>query len=135
MKTIRDRLDNWAEAAWWGMGGYGGRCIGSAEGRYRSSPRQDEEAPPRSIKPEPDWNDADQVDVAWKTMPHTQKWLLKFLYIDNAPVPFICRRLKIKMNPRTVFELERKKAETMLEQRLVNSTRPAYSREYNLIPV
>jgi len=68
-------------------------------------------------------------------MPHTQKWLLKFLYIDNAPVPFICRRLKIKMNPRTVFELERMKAETMLEQRLVNSTKSAYSRDYNSIPV
>lgn len=68
-------------------------------------------------------------------MPATQKWLLKFLYIDNAPVPFICRRLKIKQNPRTVFELERMRAETMLEQRLVNSTKPAYSRDYNSIPV
>jgi hypothetical protein len=133
LNTIRDRLENWAEAAWWGIGGRSGRSIGSAEGRYRSNPREDEEAPLRRIRPEPDWEDAELVDAAWKTMAPKYKWLLKFLYIDNAPIPFICRRVKIKPNPRSLFELERVRAEAELERRLVNAEKPAHN-EKNLIP-
>jgi hypothetical protein len=125
--TIRDRLENWAEAAWWGRGGYGGTCIGSAEGRYRSKPREDDDAPPRRIRPEPDFDDADLVDAVWKTMPPKYKWLIKFLYIDNAPVTFICRKCQIRQNPKSLFDLERVRAEKMLEEKLVNRKFPEHN--------
>jgi hypothetical protein len=126
--TIRDRLENWREAARWGAGGYGGSCIGSLEGRYRPErPKDDPDAPPRRVRPDPDFDDAEVINAAWLRLPRREKFFLKFLYIDNAAIAFICRKFNIRQRPASCFELERVRIEKFIESVVVNRKNVAHN--------
>lgn len=96
--TLDERLDNWGRAQ--RLGGYSGRAIGSAEGRYRAA------APQANIERMIiDETDAAEVERAWVRLMPFDKDVLRLYYIWEAPPSLICRRLRIRYRPSSVLEL------------------------------
>lgn len=93
-----ERLDNWGRAQ--RLGGYSGRAIGSAEGRYRASPPQ-----ANIERMLIDEKDAAEVEKAWARLMPFDKDVLRLYYIWEAPPHLICRRLRIRQRPTSVLEL------------------------------
>lgn len=91
------RIENWA-AAQRSAGGKG-PDIGSIEGRYRKH------SPEASSDPRIDVADAQLVNEAWKRCAPLDKDILRMHYVWRAHSDFICRRLKIKHKPASVWEL------------------------------
>lgn len=96
--TLDERLDNWGKAQ--RLGGHSGRAIGSAEGRYRTSPPEANIA--RMLIDEAD---AAEVERAWKRLMPFDKDVLRLYYIWEAPPHIMCRRLRIRYRPASVLEL------------------------------
>ncbi|URF02806.1 hypothetical protein [Cupriavidus campinensis] len=96
--TLDERLDNWGRAQ--RLGGYSGRAIGSAEGRYRASPPQ-----ANIERMLIDEKDAEEVERAWARLMPFDKDVLRLYYIWEAPPSLICRRLRIRYRPASVLDL------------------------------
>jgi hypothetical protein len=96
--TLDERLDNWGRAQ--RLGGYSGRAIGSAEGRYRASPPQ-----ANIERMLIDEQDAGEVERAWARLMPFDKDVLRLYYIWEAPPHVICRRLRIRSRPASVLDL------------------------------
>lgn len=96
--TLDERLDNWGRAQ--RLGGYSGRAIGSAEGRYRASPPQ-----ANIERMLIDEKDAAEVEKGWARLMPFDKDVLRLYYIWEAPPHLICRRLRIRARPTSVLEL------------------------------
>jgi len=68
---------------------------------------------------EVDEKDAAMVNDAWRRMLNVkQKQLLMWYFVRRSNPDFICRRLSIKLFPRSVFDLELKRAEDAIEKML-----------------
>ncbi len=66
-----------------------------------------------------DESDALLVERAWKAQMPLHRDLLRWHYIQNAPIAFTCRRLKIKQWPASAFALALAAAEAALNETLV----------------
>ncbi|MBU68539.1 MAG: hypothetical protein CL858_24360 [Cupriavidus sp.] len=96
--TLDERLDNWGRAQ--RLGGYRGRSIGSAEGRYRAT------LPEANIdRMLIDEKDAAEVEKAWGQLLPFDKDVLRLYYIWEAPAHLMCRRLRIRYRPASVLDL------------------------------
>lgn len=110
MKTIRDRLINWA---WWS-------CGGPAKGRHSMtafvcdrmrSAAQGALHTPTGGGDRMDNADAALVERAWKTLLPRHRDLLRWYYIRNATPEFICRRMGFRVRPTSVFNIELARSE------------------------
>lgn len=90
------RLENWASAQ--RSTGGKGPDIGSIEGRYSKH------SPEASSDPRIDMADAALVNEAWKRCVPLERDILRMHYVWRAHSDFICRRLRLKHKPKTVWE-------------------------------
>lgn len=125
MKTIRDRLYNWAQ---WSNGGpKKGAASNTAFicDRMRAAAVGELHAPAvgggRLSSA-----DAELVERAWKTLLPKYRELLRWHYIRDASPGFICRRLGIKPRPTSVFDIELARSEAAIDRALADlATREA----------
>jgi hypothetical protein len=121
--SIIERLENWAR--WAGSGGRNreSRSItmtGIVCDRLRKASLGNvwSGVQPRT---ELDDSDAQQVEQAWSRLEPRYRELLRWWYVRRARPEFICRRLGIKLFPRSVFDLELKRAENAIEKTLAGT--------------
>lgn len=121
--SIRERLENWAR--WAGSGGRNrdGRSMtmtGIVCDRLRKASLGDVWS---GVQPRAELSDTDarQVEQAWCRLDPHHRELLRWSYVRRARPEFICRRLRIKLFPRSVFDLELKRAEDAIEKILVRA--------------
>lgn len=117
MKTIRDRLSNWAR---WSRGAH--RMDGRSNtaficDRMRAA-RQGELPSAPGTGERLDVDDADLVERAWKRLAPKHRELLRWHYIRHANPAMICRRMGIKPRPTSIFDLELARAETEIAKAL-----------------
>ena len=126
MKTIRDRLHNWAH---WSRGvqrmdGRSNtaficdRMRTAVEGEFASAPGSGDRL---------DNNDADLLERAWKRLLPRHRELLRWHYIRQARPEMICRRLGIKPRPTSIFDIELARAEGEIAKALTAMNEPAPS--------
>jgi hypothetical protein len=119
--SIRERLENWARWAGAGSGRQEGQSMtmtGIVCDRLRKAALGNvwSGVEPRSVL---DDTDARQVEQAWCRLEPRSRELLRWWYVRRARPEFICRRLRIKPFPRSVFDLELKRAEIAIEKILM----------------
>jgi hypothetical protein len=119
--NLDDRLDNWSRF-------YRVRmkmnCCGSIEGKKYQAPwRQWVELSEIQHSKLIDWFDAEQVELAWKSMLGTPKLLLKYCYMANFPDYVICRKSGIKP---WEFKGELHKAKQIINRILMQKSATCY---------
>ena len=121
--SIRERLENWARWAGAGSGSREGRSMtmtGIVCDRLRKASLGNVWSGVQPLA-ELDDSDARQVEQAWSRLEPRHRELLRWWYVRRARSEFICRRLGIKLFPRSVFDLELKRAETAIEKILAGT--------------
>lgn len=125
MKTIRDRLHNWAR---WSRGGPA-KSEHSMTGYICDRMRiaaTGELASPTGTADRLDAVDAALVERAWRTLAPKQRELLRWHYIRGAAPSLICRRLGIKPRPSTVYDIEHAHAESAIAAAMRNLATPHF---------
>ena len=126
MKTIRDRLHNWAR---WSRGGPAKASISNTGficDRMRTA-AQGEIGTLLGTGDRLDADDADLLERAWKRLLPKHRELLRWHYIRHARPEMICRRLGIKPRPTSIFDLEMARAEAEIARVLTALAIPAPS--------
>jgi len=110
MKTIRDRLHNWAR---WARGFQ--RVNSSSNTAFicdrTRAVRQGELPSAPGSGDRLDIVDADLIERAWKVLAPKHRELLRWHYIRQGNPAMICRRKGIKPRPTSIFDLELARAE------------------------
>lgn len=124
MKTIRDRLSNWAR---WSRGAH--RMDGRSNtaficDRMRAA-RQGELALAPGTGDRLNVDDADLIERAWKRLQPKHRELLRWHYIRQGHPAMICRRLGIKPRPTSIFDLELAHAEAEIAKVLATMAEQA----------
>lgn len=94
ISTIDQRLDNWSR---YFRDRLQQKCCGSAEGkRYHAPWRQWVPLSEVQHSNPIDWQDAEEVERAWKKMLGRSKLILKYIYMAAFPDYIVCRKIGIK---------------------------------------
>lgn len=122
--SIRDRLDNWGRVM----------RVGQQQGKSMTGIFCESLAVRAGQRvhgneaislPDPDDTDAVRVERAIRTVRPFARDLLRWLYVYNSKPAFICRRLGIRPQPSSFFDLARYHAEQELSIALDKSPDPA----------
>jgi DNA-directed RNA polymerase specialized sigma24 family protein len=115
---IRARLENWAQ---WSRRPIHGKGPGSMTGivcdRLRRAALGNvwSGVEARTVIDE---QDAQLVELAWRSLAPKHREILRWHHIRNAPPGLICRRLHIAMRPESIFKLELARAEQAIDSTL-----------------
>lgn len=109
-RDLISRLENWA-AAQRSRPRQG--AAESIEGRYRSGYRESNARPT-----ELDLIDAALVNEAWKRCVPLERDILQLHYVWRAHSDFICRRLRIKHRPASIWEFALAHAHSAIARRI-----------------
>jgi hypothetical protein len=94
ISTIDQRLENWSR---YYRHRTTSQCCGSVEGkRYHAPWRQWVPLSEVQHSNPIDWQDAEEVERAWKKMLGRSKLILKYVYMATFPDHIVCRKVGIK---------------------------------------
>ncbi|KVO88522.1 hypothetical protein WJ92_27945 [Burkholderia ubonensis] len=111
--TIEKRLQNWARAYCYGEG----HSDGTVASIYFPN------SAGMTVASDVDVADAELVERAWRRLMPLDKQLLRMHYMWHARPAMICRRLGLKVNPRSVFDFALSHARKAIEEQLSESVR------------
>ncbi|ASL45112.1 hypothetical protein bAD24_I16685 [Burkholderia sp. AD24] len=117
--TLDERLNNWAKAMRGGSG-HGDTLVASIYFPNVGG---------RTVSSALDTDDAQKVERAWQRLMPLDRKMLQMHFVWGASPVFICRRLKLKVRPTSIFDLALAHAKRAIGEKLLESTREP-KREY-----
>jgi hypothetical protein len=113
--TLEERLNNWARAQRGGSGG-GDPLVATIYFPTVAG---------MSVDATLDLEDANKVEVACRKLMPLDRKVLQMHYVWRAHPAVICRRLSLKIRPKSIFDLALAHAKRAIEEKLV-APKPTY---------
>lgn len=134
MKTIRERLENWAAwSKWSDWHGGADSMTGAVCERMRKAALGNVWSGVNA-RHDIDEVDAARVELAWRAQTTKHRDMLLWTYINNARPEVVCRKMRIPARPISIFIEAFRAAELAIENTLDKMQREHTMPRNNLIP-